>query len=348
MTKKPSTIASKILIISFIAAVFSIINLPNAFAASGGGEAKEEGGGADFIMHHIKDSHEWHILTVGHTHVTIPLPVIIYDKSEGLKLFMSSDFKGEHHEPVWHEGYMIDAHGHIVAESGHHDFYDFSITKNVASLLLSVVILILIFTTIAKRYKKGMGAPKGLQSFMEPIIVFIRDEIAKVNIGKDKYERFMPYLLTLFFFILFNNLLGLTPGAANLTGNIAVTSCLALLTFLATNLNGKKAYWTHILWTPGVPLPIRPVILIVEIIGIFTKPISLMVRLFASITAGHIVVLSVMGLGFIIQSVAVGFAGTVFATLIMLIEILVALIQAYVFTLFSSMYIGMAVDDGHH
>ena len=243
---------------------------------------------------------------------------------------------------------MIDAHGHIVAESGHHDFYDFSITKNVASLLLSVVILILIFTTIAKRYKKGMGAPKGLQSFMEPIIVFIRDEIAKVNIGKDKYERFMPYLLTLFFFILFNNLLGLTPGAANLTGNIAVTSCLALLTFLATNLNGKKAYWAHILWTPGVPLPIRPVILIVEIIGIFTKPISLMVRLFASITAGHIVVLSIMGLGFIIQSVAVGFVGTVFATLIILIEILVALIQAYVFTLFSSMYIGMAVDDGHH
>ena len=158
----------------------------------------------------------------------------------------------------------------------------------------------------------------------------------------------MPFLLTMFFFILYNNLLGLTPGAANLSGNIAVTLSLALITFFITQFNGKKAYWGHIFATPGVPLPLRPIILVVEVIGIFTKPISLTLRLFASITAGHIVVLSIVGLGFILNSVTVGVVGTLFSVVITLIEILVAVIQAYVFTLFSSMYIGQAVDDGHH
>jgi len=208
--------------------------------------------------------------------------------------------------------------------------------------------MLVVFTSVAKGYKNGVSAPKGIQSFFEPIIVFIRDDIAKVNIGVDKYQRFMPYLLTLFFFILFNNLMGLTPGAANLTGNIAVTLCLALFTFFITQFNGKKAYWMHILWTPGVPLPLRPIILVVEIIGIFTKPISLTLRLFASITAGHIVVLSIIGLGFILNSITLGVVGTLFSAVITVIEILVAMIQAYVFTLFSSMYIGQAVDDGHH
>jgi F-type H+-transporting ATPase subunit a len=223
-----------------------------------------------------------------------------------------------------------------------------SITKNVASLFLSIFLMLITFITIAKRYKNGVAAPKGLQSLFEPIIVFIRDDIAKTNIGEDKYKRFMPFLLTMFFFILYNNLLGLTPGAANLSGNIAVTLSLALITFFITQFNGKKAYWGHIFATPGVPLPLRPIILVVEIIGIFTKPISLTLRLFASITAGHIVVLSIVGLGFILNSVTVGVVGTLFSVVITLIEILVAVIQAYVFTLFSSMYIGQAVDDGHH
>ena len=345
MMRLPKMNTSKILMISLLMALFSVSGLNNLRASSDSDGEEKAAGGTDFIMHHITDSHEWHLITLGHTHVTIPLPVIIYDYEEGIKVHMSSAFVDADHNPIEVDGYMLE-HGKL--HSTHHaEFLDLSITKNVASLIISIVVLSLVFITVAKRYKKGVSAPKGIQSFFEPIIVFVRDDIAKTNIGH-KYERFMPYLLTLFFFILFNNLLGLTPGAANLTGNIAVTMTLALITFIITNVNGKKAYWMHILWTPGVPLPVRPVILIVEIIGIFTKPISLMLRLFASITAGHIVVLSIVGLGFILQSVAVGVVGTLFSTVILIIEIVVALIQAYVFTLFSSMYIGQAVDDGHH
>ena len=388
--KKSRTNLPKLLIISALVALFSIANSTSVLAASDSGEGGEEESKTEFIMHHIADDYQWHIITLGHTHVSIPLPVILYDYDDGLKVFMSSDFYDEHHEPIAHGSYMID-HGKIIKVGEEHNdpdhaatveehhgpgstgehhgsedmeehhegdeehhagstegFLDLSITKNVASLILSMVILMAVFLTVAKGYKKGISAPKGVQSLLEPIIVFIRDDIAKMNIGADKYERFMPYLLTLFFFIMFNNLLGLTPGAANLTGNIAVTMCLALFTFVITQFNGKKAYWMHILWTPGVPLPLRPIILVVEVIGIFTKPISLTLRLFASITAGHIVVLSIIGLGFILNSMVVGVVGTLFSTIILLIEILVALIQAYVFTLFSSMYIGQAVDDGHH
>lgn len=390
MMKKSRTNLPKLLIISALVALFSIANSTSVLAASDSGEGGEEESKTEFIMHHIADDYQWHIITLGHTHVSIPLPVILYDYDDGLKVFMSSDFYDEHHEPIAHGSYMID-HGKIIKVGEEHNdpdhaatveehhgpgstgehhgsedmeehhegdeehhagstegFLDLSITKNVASLILSMVILMAVFLTVAKGYKKGISAPKGVQSLLEPIIVFIRDDIAKMNIGADKYERFMPYLLTLFFFIMFNNLLGLTPGAANLTGNIAVTMCLALFTFVITQFNGKKAYWMHILWTPGVPLPLRPIILVVEVIGIFTKPISLTLRLFASITAGHIVVLSIIGLGFILNSMVVGVVGTLFSTIILLIEILVALIQAYVFTLFSSMYIGQAVDDGHH
>lgn len=352
-----------LLIISLLIVLFSISNSSNSFAASDSADPEEEAGGTDFIMHHIADDYQWHIVTLGHTHVTIPLPMFIYDHGE-FKFFMSSDFYDEDHKAIAHEGYMID-HGKLVrAGAGHEsddghgegaseehaaaDFLNLSITKNVASLFLSVFLMLITFISIAKRYKNGVSAPKGLQSLFEPIIVFIRDDIAKTNIGEDKYQRFMPFLLTMFFFILYNNLLGLTPGAANLTGNIAVTLSLALFTFFITQFNGKKAYWGHIFATPGVPMALRPIILVVEIIGIFTKPISLTLRLFASITAGHIVVLSIVGLGFILNSVAVGVVGTLFSVVITLIEILVAVIQAYVFTLFSSMYIGQAVDDGHH
>jgi len=379
MMKNNRTKFPNLLIISLLITLFSIANSSSLFAASDSGDEEKEAGGTDFIMHHIADDYQWHIITLGHTHVTIPLPMIIYDHGE-LKFFMSSNFYDEHHEPIAHAGYMIDhdngklvraseGHGeeaghdaeaghetevdHAVATTDDHaeaksDFLNLSITKNVASLFLSIFLMLITFITIAKRYKDGVAAPKGLQSLFEPIIVFIRDDIAKTNIGEDKYKRFMPFLLTMFFFILYNNLLGLTPGAANLSGNIAVTLSLALITFFITQFNGKKAYWGHIFATPGVPLPLRPIILVVEVIGIFTKPISLTLRLFASITAGHIVVLSIVGLGFILNSVTVGVVGTLFSVVITLIEILVAVIQAYVFTLFSSMYIGQAVDDGHH
>jgi F-type H+-transporting ATPase subunit a len=201
---------------------------------------------------------------------------------------------------------------------------------------------------VASAYTKNAGkAPRGIQSFMEPIILFIRDEIVKPNIGP-QYEKFLPYMLTLFFFILFGNILGLVPGSGNLTGNIAVTFTLAILTFIITNVKGNKGYWSHIFWTPGVPLPLRLVILPVEIIGIFTKPFSLMIRLFVAVTAGHIVILALICLTFIFGRLWVGIASTPIVLFIDLIELLVAGIQAYVFTLFSSLYIGMAIADHGH
>ena len=215
-------------------------------------------------------------------------------------------------------------------------------------LFITAALLVFVFSAVAKGYKTNKGnAPKGIQSFFEPIIIFVRDEIVKPNIGHH-YEKFLPYLLTLFFFILFGNLLGLLPGAGNLTGNIAVTLSLALLTFIITNVNGNKAYWAHIFWTPGVPLVLRLVILPVEIIGIFTKPISLTVRLFVAITAGHIVLLSLIALAFIFGSIWVGFGSSIIVLFISLIELLVAGIQAYVFTLFTALYIGMATADHDH
>jgi F-type H+-transporting ATPase subunit a len=201
---------------------------------------------------------------------------------------------------------------------------------------------------VANGYKKNKGkAPKGIQSFIEPVVLFVRDEIVKPNI-ENKHEQYLPYLLTLFFFILFGNLLGLLPGAANLTGNIAVTLTLAVLTFIITNVKGNKNYWTHIFWTPGVPLPLRIFILPVEIIGMFTKPFSLTIRLFVAITAGHIVLLSIISLAFILKSIGVGVISSLIVVFLNLIEILVAVIQAYVFTLFSSLYIGMATAEGEH
>ena len=318
-------------------------------------ESEEEESATGFILHHVQDSHDWHFATIGHTHITLPLPVIVYGEERGFDVFMSTEFYNESHEMVatGPNGYKLDDHGHVVAvKNGKVDesisVYDFSITKNVASMLISIVVLLVVFFTVSSRYKKNPKAvPRGIQSLMEPIILFVRDEIAKPNIGH-RYDRFMPYLLTLFFFILFNNLLGLTPGAANLTGNIAVTFTLAVITFIITNLNGNKAYWKHIFATPGVPAGVLPILVPVEFIGLFTKPFALMVRLFVSITAGHIVILSLIALGFIFQSYVIGAVSQIIITFVNLIELLVALIQAYVFTLFSSMYIGQAVADDHH
>jgi F-type H+-transporting ATPase subunit a len=287
------------------------------------------------------DDHQWHVADW----LVIPLPIIVYSEEKGLDTFMSSNFY-EHHKEVEYNGYRLE-HNHItLAESGKAVF-DLSITKNVMMLLLTSAVLLLVFGSAAKGAKANKGAaPKGAQSFLEPIILFVRDEIVKPNIGPE-YEKFLPYMLTLFFFILFGNILGLLPGAGNLTGNIAVTMTLALLTFLITNFNGKKAYWGHIFWTPGVPLPLRIVILPVEIIGMFTKPFSLMIRLFVAITAGHIVLLALISLTFIFESIVVGLGSSIIVLFINLIELLVAGIQAYVFTMFSSMYIGMAVAEDH-
>lgn len=190
-------------------------------------------------------------------------------------------------------------------------------------------------------------APSGIQSFFEPLIVFIRDDIAIPNIGK-KYDRFLPYLLTVFFFIWFNNLLGLMPGGANLSGNIAFTVSLAFITLIITVFSGNKEYWAHIFWTPGIPMWLRPIMIPVEMVGILSKPFSLTVRLFANITAGHVIILSLLGLTFVFESVMVGFASTISAVVMSLLELFVAILQAYVFTLLSAMYFGQAVAEHEH
>lgn len=297
----------------------------------------------DVIIHHVLDDHVWHFFD-GH-YGTLYLPVIVYSEARGLEMFSSSRFYDDHHQTVEYNGYRLD-HNHITLNG--QPVLDVSITKNVAMLLINSTLLLVVLVAAARGYKRNAGrAPSGVQSFIEPIVVFVRDEVVKPNIGH-RYERYLPYLLTLFFFILFGNLLGLLPGAGNLTGNIAVTATLAFFTFIITNVSGNKSYWGHIFWTPGVPLPLRLVILPVEIIGIFTKPISLTIRLFVAITAGHIVLLALISLAFIFQSITVGLMSSVIVLFINLIELLVAGIQAYVFTLFTSLYIGMAVEEHDH
>ena len=218
-------------------------------------------------------------------------------------------------------------------------------------MLMSVVLILFVFLKTASHYSKnGAVAPKGIASFMEPLIVFVRDDIAKVNIGEKKYMKFMPYLLTVFFFIWFNNLLGLIPwiGGANLTGNIAVTMVLAVFTLIITNINGNKGYWGHIFWMPGAPVPVKILLMPIELVGVLTKPFALMIRLFANITAGHIVVLSLLSLIFIFKSVGMSAVSVPFALFISVLELLVAFLQAYVFTMLSALFIGTAVADHEH
>ena len=297
----------------------------------------------EMILHHIGDSHEWHFATLGESHWTLPLPIIAYRPGKGLSVFSSSRFG--HEFSGSYDGLKLE-HEHLVSEDGA-PVYDFSITKNVASMIISVVLLILVFTSVASGYKKNHGrAPKGLQSFFEPIIIFVRDEVAKKAIGP-KYKKFLPYLLTIFFFIWFNNLLGLLPGAANLTGNIAITFLFAFITLLITTFSSNKYYWSHIFWTPGVPLWLRPIMIPVELIGVISKPFSLMVRLFANITAGHIIILSFISLIFIFNSVSVSPLSLLFGLFISCLELLVAILQAYIFTLLTAMYIGGAVEEHH-
>ncbi|MES2731784.1 MAG: F0F1 ATP synthase subunit A [Bacteroidota bacterium] len=339
----------KVLTFSLIL-VCSILISQVSFAQEHGGEHGEEGKFdiSQMIMHHVSDAHQWHFFTIGHKPISLYLPVILYSPDRNLEVFSSKNFYGESEHPE-HEynGYKIDAHEHIISTEGR-KVYDFSITKNVASLFVSVALLLFVFFRVASGYKRNHGkAPSGAQSFFEPVIIFVRDEIAKSNIGP-KYERYLPYLLTVFFFIWFNNLLGLTPGSANLSGNIAVTMVLALITFLITQFSANKHYWIHIFNTPGVPKALLPIMVPVEFIGIFTKPFSLMVRLFANITAGHIIILSLIGIIFVFKSIMVGPLVVVFSIFMNFVELLVATLQAYIFTLFSAMYIGNAVVEDHH
>lgn len=333
------------------------------------GHKQEEGFNAGkMILGHIVDDYYWHIADYNEKAISIPLPVILYDEGN-LHVFMSSKF---HHGHDSYQGFMIAQEGiyegkivKVVPGTMQEDTeaarpLDLSITKNVAALIFSVILISFIFISIANRYKKNPHqAPKGLQSALEPLIIFIRDDVAKSSIGEKRYRKFVPYLLTVFFFIFINNLLGLVPiapGGANLTGNLAVTGVLAVFTFVITNAFGTKGYWQHIFNTPGVPwflkypLPLMPV---VEIVGMFTKPFALLVRLFANIAAGHIVLLGFVSLIFIFSNMnpAIGWAVTPFSVLlgifISMLELLVAFIQAYVFTLLSALYFGMSQEEAH-
>ena len=290
---------------------------PMAMASESEGEKFNPG---ELILHHVADAHDWHFATIGNHHYTIYLPVIAYTPGVGVSTFSSTCLHAHHgseeqgtqvhtvDQPVQHAGFYLDEHEHLQRVDKQ-KFYDFSITKNVASMFLSVIILFTVFISVAGSYnKRGLQKPTGLQSFLEPVIIFVRDEIAKPNIGP-KYGRYLPYLLTIFFYIWVNNLLGLLPGGANLTGNIAVTLTLSVITFLITTFSGNKDYWKHIYNTPGVPWWLKfpvPLMPVVEFIGIFTKPFSLMIRLFANITAGHIIILSLLSLIFIFNSYAIG------------------------------------------
>lgn len=333
--------------IYFLTFLFIISFLFPASLNASESEEGEEFNPGETIMHHVKDDYIWHFFDGSFG--TLYLPVIIYDTEKGsLEVFSSHNFYDDHHNQIVYNGYEID-HGKIVSAENHEaTIVDFSITKNVLTVFLTAILIFLIFRAVANGYTKNQNkAPTGIQSFFEPIIIFVRDEVVKPNIGP-KYEKYLPYMLTLFFYVWIGNLLGLLPGAANMTGNIAVTMSLAIGTLILTTVSGNKQYWGHIFNTPGVPLPLKPIIVPVEIIGIFTKPISLMIRLFVAITAGHIVMLSLISLTFIFHSWAVGLGSSLITLFVFIIELLVAAIQAYVFTMFSSLYIGMATAEDHH
>jgi ATP synthase subunit 6 len=327
------------------------------------GSQEEEYNASEFIMEHVLDSHEWHIITKKDgQHVSIYLPVIVYSKYSGLHAFSSKQLAHGHNYRGFQMGEGMlgktSLKGKIVEVNEHGEMVeaglplDFSITKNVLMMMLSIVILLWVFLSLARSYKRvGITEPRGLQGFIEPVIVFIAEDVAIPNIGEEKYQKYMPYLLTVFFFILINNLMGLIPFfpfGANVTGNIAVTFVLASITFLITTFSGNRGYWQHIFNTPGVPFWLAPIMIPVEIISMFTKPFALMIRLFANITAGHIIVLSLISMIFIFKSIFMSVPTLVMVLFMDCIELLVAFLQAYIFTLLSALFIGLAMPEHHH
>ncbi len=318
-----------------------------------------------FVMDHVSDAFEWHILSVGHTHLSIPLPVILYSENSGWHLFMSSRF---HHGTESWKNFRIAEEGEhkgkiVELDDAGQEIglpLDLSVTKVVFGIIFSVLILVALFIRMARDAAKSRGkAPTGLQNLLEPVILFIRDEVAVPAIGAAKAERYLPFLLTLFFFILINNIIGLIPVfpfGANVTGNIAVTLVLAVFTFLMTTFSGNKHYWKEI-FNPDVPAWLKfpiPLMPIVELTGMFTKPFVLMVRLFANMMAGHMIITVFVSLIFIFTSIMGPAAGAgvsvisvTFSVFMTLLDVLVSFIQAYVFTLLSALYFGMATSEHH-
>lgn len=320
-----------------------------------------------YTEHHLMDDHYYSFFgnAEEHKHYGFGLPVILIDN--GLKVFMSTEdfvYKGtvvenggQHYKYYHGKIYKTDAAGTISYDEHHHPTnekpFDISITKNVVGLLLATVLLFLGFTALARTYKSSPNnLPKGVGRALEPLVIYVRDEMARPNIGEKKYKKYMPYLLSVFFLIFLLNLLGLTPLGLNVTGNISVTVCLALFTFLYVNFSGNADYWKHIFWMPGVPWPMKIVLAPIEVLGMFTKPFSLLIRLFANITAGHSVVMGLIAVAFVMKetlttpgAVGVSFLLTLFLTVL---EILVAFLQAFIFTMLSSLFIGSAVEEHDH
>ncbi|MFT4155660.1 F0F1 ATP synthase subunit A [Parafilimonas sp.] len=343
---------------------------------------KEEKKGFDaneVIFGHVLDAHEFHFFSFegsdgGEHDFAIPLPVILYSPQRGVSAFMFSKFHHGEHE---YKGYRVLTaktieeenlpaakyhDGQIVAvnENGQVDeavkVYDFSLTRNVVQMIIALTLLAWVMIAVANNYKKGIGvtsAPKGSQSLLEPVIIFVIDELAKPCLGEKKYKKYLPYLLTVFFFILINNLVGLIPGTANVTGNIAFTLVLAAISFVVIMASTNSHYWGHIFWPPGVPLGVKFILIPVEILGIFIKPIALMIRLFANMIAGHILIICLISLIFIFAglSAAAGWGASplsvAFTIFIYFIEVLVAFLQAYIFTNLTAVFIGQAFEGSH-
>jgi len=334
----------------------------NHHEASGEGDTKKEI--KEFIGHHLQDSHEFHIWQ----NLGFYLPIIVWGEN-GLDVFSSSHF---YHNPIhtdhghayahttnkgsyvlFHEKIYSGSAQNLQFDEHHHPTYakvlDFSITKNVFSVLFISLFIFWIFTSVAKNYRTS-AVPKGAAKFFEPLVIFVRDEIAIPNIGEKHYKRFMGFLLTVFFFIWIINLFGLTPLGINVTGNIAVTFSLAIITFIITQSVANKDYWKHIFWMPGVPIPMKIAFIPIELLGLIIKPFSLMIRLFANMTAGHVVIMSLVGLLYIFHNWFARGAFLGLTLFLSIIELLVAFLQAYIFTMLSSLYFGSAVaeHDEHH
>ena len=316
---------------------------------------------AKIIMDHIKDAHEFHFFTIENKenphesfHASIPLPIIVYSKSKGGFAVFSSARFGHTGEEAYN-GFKLNENKEIVATDGS-VVYDFSLTKNVVQMLIALTLLVLLMTGIAKKYKNGLGvttAPKGWQNAIEPIITCVRDDVAKPNLGR-KWQKYLPYLLTVFFFILINNIFGLIPGFANVTGNTAFTVVMGLISAVVILASTNGHFWAHILWPPGVPFLVKLILIPVELAGVLIiKPAALIIRLFANMVAGHIIILSFISLIFIFGAMNKG-AGwgfspvsILFTVFIYFIEILVAFIQAFIFTNLTAVFIGQSFEGGH-
>lgn len=314
----------------------------------------------EFINHHLLDSHSFNFSADEESgkHYGFSLPIILWDN--GFQFFSSSKFhNGEevaehngnfyvlHHEKI----YKTDASGKLNEEHGHPTNVrplDFSITKSVLGILLIAILMFLVFTSLAKSYAKNGGIAKGIGRIFEPIVLYVRDDIAIPNIGEKKYKKYMSYLLTIFFFILFLNILGLTPFGFNVTGNFTITASLAILTYLITTFTANKNYWGHIFWMPGVPTPMKFILAPIELLGTIIKPFSLMIRLYANMVAGHVVLMSIIGLMFIFKSWIGSSLSFGLAFALSILEILVAFLQAYIFTMLSALYFGAGNEEHHH